>query len=113
MPTPSTPSRATCVDTPGYSDDYGTCATYSSNFWCANGGKGVLWKPEWGDLSASAKAACCACGKAVGIPCEPLNTCCTQGKTTFNIKPQILPQPIADVMTYLALRGPRPLKTPP
>ena len=53
-----------CVDTPGFSDAYGSCGMYAANKWCApNGTQGSAWQASWGALETSVVGACCACGK--------------------------------------------------
>ena len=57
-------AATSCTDSPGFTDKWGTCAMYATQYWCTkNGTPGTGWKSAWGTLSAGVVDACCACGK--------------------------------------------------
>ena len=64
-----------CTSTPGWRDQWGTCATYLSRKWCTAQGKaGTGWQRSWGALDRKVTANCCGCGKkaTTGAPAKPL-----------------------------------------
>ena len=79
-----------CTSTPGWRDQWGSCATYTSRKWCTTHGKpGPGWQQRWGALDAKATANCCGCGKkarSTGAPAKPtavVKKCTSKAKTKY------------------------------